>query len=191
MKKRKFTDSEYVEAFRTENGRIIKAFMDETFPIVLKYVKRNGGSIMDAEDIAQDGYKVLSKKSLDNNFDYYNNLLSYYLGVCKNLWWKSVEDEKKAHLYVIDQPTTMDMGSSHDELQYERMRRFLLECIKLMDKKCYKLISLRLSGKSYDFIAKRLNIGNSKRARDQKYRCTQKLYNLVFTHKDYKDLTNE
>jgi RNA polymerase sigma factor (sigma-70 family) len=191
MRKRKYSDEEFLEGFRAGNKKIINAFSDITFPRVLKYVERYNGTRDNAKDITQDGYEALFEKSLKKNFGYHGSLVKYYLGICKNKWWISVGNDKKAHIYDPDQPTFQEEDSTSGNEQIELMDRIMAECRKLLDKVCQKIITLRLKGKSYDFIANQLNIGSSKRARDKKYRCVKKLNQLVINHKLYSKLTDE
>jgi len=191
MRKLKYSDEEFLEGFRTGNDKIIKAFSKIVFPHVLKYIRKFDGSFNDAKDITQDGFEVLFEKSLKENFDYHGNLMKYYLGICRNKWWKSVEQEQRAHVYDVNHTTVENPDRLPEKDQLEIMDKIMNDCINTLEKLCREIISFRLKGKSYEFIAEQLNIGSSKRARDQRYRCVRKLNDLVVNHNLYPNLSNE
>jgi RNA polymerase sigma factor (sigma-70 family) len=178
-----FTDSQFIDGLRSGSNEILNALYKKYYTIVLKFIVNNSGSEQAAQDIYQETVIVLYENVQKPSFELNCRLQTYIYSVAKRLWLKQLKKNGKTFLFkegeeneVVD--VNEDM-SRHEEKEndLEKMNKSLQElgepCATLMkDFYVYKL--------NMDEIAEKFGYTNADNAKNQKYKCLQRLKKYFF-----------
>jgi len=178
-----FTDSQFIDGLRSGNNEILNALYKKYYTIVLKFIVNNSGSEQAAQDIYQETVIVLYENVQKQGFELNCQLQTYIYSVAKRLWLKQLKKNGKTFLFKEDEENEVvdvneDM-SRHEEKEndLEKMNKSLQElgepCATLMkDFYVYKL--------NMDEIAEKFGYTNADNAKNQKYKCLQRLKKYFF-----------
>ncbi|GAA0715906.1 hypothetical protein GCM10009430_10950 [Aquimarina litoralis] len=152
---KEISDQEMREGIISGNEIIIRRFYQKNFPIVKNYILLNGGCLEDTEDVFQDALLLLYLKLRNPEFMIRPPIQNYFYGVCRNMWLKTVNRNKK--LLFMD---LLNNDWNHEEstvieklFQKERKQLFHAYFANLQDttKRLWQLI---FEGKDYQEMAR-------------------------------------
>ncbi len=178
-----FTDSQFIDGLRSGNNEILNALYKKYYTIVLKFIVNNSGSEEAAQDIYQETVIVLYENVQKPGFELNCQLQTYIYSVAKRLWLKQLKKNGKTFLFKEDEENEVvdvqEDVSKHEEKEndIEKMNKSLLElgepCATLM--KDFYVLKLNM-----DEIAEKFGYTNADNAKNQKYKCLQRLKKYFF-----------
>lgn len=186
-----FQRSSYYELSNEDQNRLIglvsndpltyKQLYEFEFPKIVKLILKEGGKIDDAKDIFQDALVILIEKIYKDNLNIKKSIGGYLYVICENLWkynqrqditknnvkagfWYNLEMEK--NFCMMDEPILYDL---------------VIEEFEHLGDTCKRLLQLfYFEHKSWDLITEIMGYSNAASARNQKYKCIEKIRkNLV------------
>ena len=167
-----------------KNERIIHALIDgdqevlnnlyeEELPKIIKLVSDNSGTIENAKDIFQDALVIILEKVYQNRLNLTCSFSTYLYAICRNLWNEALRKKGKEIVtgenefgpdFIIDLESRPDM--------FEQVNKIILSlgdtCRQLLERYYYL-------NESWDKIAKSLGYINAASARNQKYKCLERI----------------
>ncbi|WP_276133032.1 RNA polymerase sigma factor [Polluticoccus soli] len=151
------------------------------YPIVTKWIQKNGGSEPDAADIYQEAMVILFEKAQNEEFRLSCRIGTYLFAVSKNLWFKKLQKLQKD---PINLPDTWD-GAYEDDVKahHERETHFgqLNEALDKIGEPCRSLLkAFYQHDKSMQEIAADFGYTNPDNAKTQKYKCLTRLRKLFY-----------
>jgi RNA polymerase sigma factor (sigma-70 family) len=177
--KRAFTDADFLEGLRNNNNETLKALYKKFFTVVLKHVVNNSGSEQEAKDVYQESIIVLYQNVQKPAFELNCQLQTYIFSIAKRIWLKQIS--KQSHLVKLgdnesgeDEVNVMDEVSDYErrEKEFDRMN----ESLEQLGEPCKSLITdFYLSKLNMEEIAEKFGYTNSDNAKNQKYKCLQRL----------------
>jgi len=170
-----------------KNERIINALIsgdqealndlyEEELPKVVRLVIDNHGTIENAKDIFQDALVIILEKVRYNVLDLSCSLSTYLYAICRNLWHETLRRKGK-ELVFRDNDFNLDGAGFMIELEnrpdmFEQVNKIILSlgdtCRQLLERYYYL-------NESWDKIAKSLGYINAASARNQKYKCLERI----------------
>jgi RNA polymerase sigma factor (sigma-70 family) len=184
----KFTDQEFLSGLRSGNTEILEALYRKYFGLVLKLIVNNSGSREEARDIYQDTLIVLVENARDPAFSLSCQLQTYIYSVAKRLWLKQLRRQDKRTL--IREQFDEDVESAtadtdrflESEVAFTKMEKSLVA----LGEPCSTLISdFYTKGLSMEVIAEKFGYTSADSAKNQKYKCLQRLKKIYFDLKQY------
>jgi RNA polymerase sigma factor (sigma-70 family) len=178
-----FTDDEFIAGLRTGNSEILNVLYKKYYNIVLKFIVNNSGTEEAARDIYQETVIVLYENAQKPGFELNCQLQTYIYSVAKRLWLKQLKKNGKTFLFkdeaeneVVDVST--DMNEYLDkETEIDKMNQSLAE----LGEPCATLINdFYVHRMSMDDIADKFGYTNADNAKNQKYKCLQRLKKYFF-----------
>jgi RNA polymerase sigma factor (sigma-70 family) len=174
-----------------ENNRIITAILagdqkvfndlyEYEFPKVVRLIKKNSGDIDSAKDIFQDALVILIEKANRTELDLTCSFNTYLYSICKILWKEQLQRDNK----------TMQLDDSYNHLItdiifvnndiipdiYDEVNN----SIEKLGDSCKQLLECYYYKKmSWIDIANTLGYKNAESARNQKYKCLEKIRKMV------------
>lgn len=91
----RFTDDDFLLAFRNNDSIVINAFYKTYYPVVHYIINKNSGSEEDIKDIFQDTCESLFKLVKDDNFKLTCKLSVFLYSVCYKKWQNELRIRKK------------------------------------------------------------------------------------------------
>lgn len=162
----------------------IETIYRENFGTIQGYVMKNSGFADDARDIFQEAMVVLFEKSQSNSFELSCRIKTYLYSVCRRLWLKKVQKERRLYASSVD--VIHDTISVEDDLEvHEKKNDELLLMEKAMNQlgePCKSLLeAFYLEKKSMPEIATFFGYTNADNAKTQKYKCLVRLKKIFFS----------
>lgn len=145
-------------------------------------VVRNNGTEDEAKDVFQEAVCVLYDKVTAGDFNLTSQLKTYLYSVCKRIWLKQLKrsDRAMAELQLQDNESGIELDLEFfqaKEAQFEQMKKALE---RLGDPCKSILLDFYVKGMSMQDITEKFDYTNADNAKNQKYKCLQRLKKLFF-----------
>ncbi|GAB5476375.1 MAG: RNA polymerase sigma factor [Maribacter sp.] len=181
------TNQQLVQGFRKNNTNVLEGIYVRVFPKIKIYVLKNNGNETQAKDIFQDAFIACWKNIKANKLAEDSNVEAYLYRIAQNKWTdylRSAEYKKKKSGPDLLKSVTADDTSGLDESEEETKRKAMQQALAQLGENCKVLLNLfYFERKSMDAIARTLNLASAS-ARNQKYRCMEKLRKLTLEIKN-------
>ncbi|MFK7812181.1 MAG: RNA polymerase sigma factor [Maribacter sp.] len=172
---------EIVLGFKKNDSKVMEALYTTVFPKVCLFILKNNGNETKAKDIFQEAFIACWKNIKADKFSEEGNVEAYLYTIAKNKWTdflrstnykKVVAHENKLELIkVVD-------DEKIDESVEKAQRNAMQKALNQLGSNCKTLLNLfYFERKSMDDISQTMNL-TSASARNQKYRCMEKLRKL-------------
>lgn len=178
-----FTDQQFLQGLREGDSEVLSALYKRYYNIVLKLVVNNSGSSDEAADIYQESIIVLYENAEKPGFELKCQLQTYLYSVAKRLWLKQLKRKGRTYLMKEDEENfiadvTDDMTfHQKKENDFEKIEKSLQE----LGEPCASLIKdFYVQQLSMEEIADKFGYTNSDNAKNQKYKCLQRLKKSFF-----------
>ena len=184
----KITNDEYLEGIAKNDLSVLKKIYEQSLPEVVKYVKRNSGTVEDAKDIFQEGILVVFRKVKSNTLKLTTDFHVFLFIVCKRIWLKKLK--KRGIKEVTLEPNREFVLEENLEERFVQSRKWSLfnEKFQQLAEECRKVLKMLFNGKSGKEIAKTMGYTEDY-AKRKKYKCKLGLAALVKNDPEYKNLT--
>lgn len=147
------------------------------WPIVRRELRILGCQGSAAEDIFQEALLILCRKLEEPSFELDVEAIHYVKSTCKFLWFNQARKAQKQQTVELNQEVAQ---IDEDWLEKEEKLTSIEEVILKLGKQCQQILTLFYSKSlSMEKIAQRVGLRNEKVAKAQKYRCIQKVKELI------------
>jgi len=181
--KGQFTDSEFIEGLRTGSSAVLEGLYKKYYQFVLKLIINNNGSQEAAEDIYQETIIIVYENVQKENFELSCQLQTYIYSIAKRLWLKQLRNNGKTFLFKEDEENEL-ADVSEEILNYEERESELEKMNKslaALGEPCATLLKdFYIAKMNMDDIAEKFGYTNSDNAKNQKYKCLQRLKRQFF-----------
>ena len=178
-----FTEDQFIDGLRTGNNEVLSALYKKYYNIVLKFIVNNSGTQEAAQDIYQETIIVLYENVQKPGFELNCQLQTYIFSIAKRLWLKQLKKSSKTFLFKEDgENELVDVSeeiSEHlnKEVELDKLTQSLTE----LGEPCATLIKdFYVHKLSMDEIAEKFGYTNADNAKNQKYKCLQRLKKCFF-----------
>lgn len=179
-------NNEYDLLQRIKNGNsdAFKFLYKKMYPVIANYIRLNGGSEDEARDVFQDAVVVLYQKLQDESFSLTCKIQTFLYSVSRNLWlneirsksWFSPENE-----ITDDKAEVTEIEADDEDLQIRKSMAQLNQSLNHLGEPCASLIRMfYIENLSMNEIAGKMSYTNADNAKNQKYKCLQRLKKLFF-----------
>lgn len=164
-----------------DDFKTISNFYENEFSKIASLILKNNGTVDDAKDVFQDAMVILMDKFTWGKLDLINCSLGTYLySISRNLWHTRLREMKKEKEFVdMEQHDTINISTDyyHEEPDdFESVNRV----ISNMGNPCKELLELfYFENQSYETIASVLGYSSAASARNQKYKCLERIRKRV------------
>lgn len=178
-----FTDNDFIEGLRLGDDSVLKTLYKKYYNLVLKLVVSNNGSSEAAQDVYQETIIILYEKCKDPEFKLNCQLQTYVYSVARNIWLKQLKKHgktgslKEYHQEVYEEADLDIKGHLKKEESIDKVYKSLEE----LGEPCATLIKdFYIKKMNMDEISEKFGYTNSDTAKNQKYKCLQRLKRLFF-----------
>jgi RNA polymerase sigma factor (sigma-70 family) len=184
-----FTDTEYLEGLRHSNDAVIRSIYKKQYPVIARMVLNNSGTEQEAKDIFQESLLVLYHHVKKPGFILNCALQTYLYSIAKRLWLKQLH--KKQGLHKLDERYHEGDGfadAGYDIEVYEKRDKNITrmqESMEQLGEPCRTLLEdFYTRHMNMEEIADKFGYTNSDNAKNQKYKCLQRLKKIFFLEKE-------
>lgn len=178
-----YTDAEFVGGLRSGDSEILNALYKKYYNIVLKLIVNNSGTEEAAQDIYQETIIVLYENVQKPEFELHCQLQTYLYSIAKRLWLKQLKKNGRTFLFKEDDENEVvdvasDLGVYQEkEMEIDKMNKSLAA----LGEPCQTLITdFYVQRLSMEDIAEKFGYTNADNAKNQKYKCLQRLKKYFF-----------
>jgi len=154
------------------------------YRMMTKLVITNSGTEEEARDVYQDALVVFWQKARSGNLVLTSKMSTYIYSICQNLWRKELDRKKRLSNEEKDSSELMDQDGPERE-------KIIAQCLDQLGDTCRKVLMYYYFDElSMQEIADKLGFANTDTAKTKKYKCKQKLDELVksqYTERDFLD----
>ena len=166
-------ETELFDRIQKGDEKALEVIYQKYYLMMTKLVINNSGTEEEARDIYQDALIVFWQKARSGKLVLTSKISTYIYSVCQNLWRKELERKKKLLNEEKDSAVTIDQDS-------EEREKIIANCLDQLGDTCKKvLMYYYFDNLSMQDIADKLGFANTDTAKTKKYKCKQKLDELV------------
>ena len=179
-------DQEILNGLLSNNSKIIEVIYDKYFNLIFHFIRNNGGSLDEAKDIFQDTILILYDKVHFEEFELTCQLKTFIYSICKNLWLKKLNQQKRATKAGFDM-NNHEIEGINMEILIKKEKDFynMNYALKKIGEPCKSLIEAYYFKKmDMQEIANQFKYSNADTAKNQKYKCLNRLKKYFFENKN-------
>ncbi len=181
------TDQELLEAIASSDRQATERVYKQHHRVVTRWIVQQGGEQQDAEDVYQEAMVVLYEKAQTPEFRLTCKIGTYLFAISKYLWYKRLQKAAR-------QPMSLGEGQGWDEhkewvyeddikVHQERELHYaqLYQAMEQLGEPCRSLLqAFYHKAKNMQEIATEFGYTNPDNAKNQKYKCLNRLRKLFY-----------
>ncbi|MBW1298509.1 RNA polymerase sigma factor [Aquimarina litoralis] len=149
------TEQKIREGIKNGDEIILTWFYKKNFPLVKNYILKNGGCIEDTEDIFQEAIMLLYLKFKSSELVVDTPIQNYFYGVCKNMWLKKANRNKKVlFMDVLKDDWNQEESTVIEKLFQKERKQLFHEYFSNLQDTTKRLWQLIFEGKDYQEMAR-------------------------------------
>jgi len=175
-----------IQQIRMGNQSTITRVYKENRRLIEQLVLKNSGTVDDAKDVYQKAFMVFIEKLNDENFSLSCLISTYLYSVSRFQWLKELRKRKPGRELSLDDNAAYieNLSESLDDLELEEEKsekeRIAMLALEQLGNPCKELLHyFYFHKKSMSFIAERMKYTSAKAARNQKFKCMERLRKAV------------
>lgn len=163
------------------NQKIFNDLYEYEFPKVVNLIVRHSGNLENAKDVFQDAIIIIIEKVYSNKLDLSCSIETYLYSICKYLWMEQLRQNKRMIQMIklfdkeyITNDFSIHLYSTPDvyETVNSEINKLGDPCQQLLECYYYKQMS-------WEEIAIKLGYVSAASARNQKYKCLERIRKTV------------
>ncbi len=181
-------DQKIMEALKNNDGWAYYYIQVNYFPAVTAMILLHGGSEEEAKDVIMDGIYALIKNIREGKYVLQSSarLKSYFLRICKNIWFDRVKTHKRRTVVSIDEVIHKLEETSvvrDEEIKEEILtprQKIVEELLAASTGKCKELLILYYyHNLSHQEIAKKMGYSSADTSKNRKLKCIKQLKEII------------
>jgi len=168
-------DSEYILALQTADNDGVRMIYQDFAMGITQWVKKNSGTVKDAEDIFNEALVILFDKVNQPDFELtypFNKLL---FGICRNLWLRTLTKNKRDQMVINEHTKTYSSESSQELvaelIEEDRKYQLLDKAFAKLSPICQQLLTLIKQGLKPVTIVEQLKMNSTNTLYRRKKAC--------------------
>jgi len=182
-----YFDELIVAEIRNKNEVALRELYKSHYPMVLNLIRSNNGTEQEAKDVYQEAVIAFYERVQQEGFVLTCKISTYLYAVCRRLWLKRLGEKKRYHGNIEETETFLGIEEEmetveENEMKFERMR----ESLSGLGEPCRSILEdFYIRDLSMEAISTKFGYTNADNAKNQKYKCLQRLKKLFFaTYKE-------
>ncbi|GAB3821245.1 RNA polymerase sigma factor [Pontibacter rugosus] len=176
------TDEAIMEGIRLGDDKALAHLYKLYFPVISHFIMSNSGTDDEAKDIYQEGVIVFYEKVKENSLELTCQIKTYLYSVCRRLWLKRLA-EKGRYATRLDESESFVPVEEEVQQHEEQERQFgvMGDALLQLGEPCRSLLEdYYIRTQSMQDITDKFGYTNSDTAKNQKYKCLQRLKKIFF-----------
>jgi RNA polymerase sigma factor (sigma-70 family) len=184
------TDSQFLEGLRIGNHAVLSVLYKKYYSIVLKLVVANSGDAEAAQDIYQETIIVLYENVRRPGFELSCQLQTYIYSVAKRLWLKQLR--RRGNTFLLREDMEGELADVTEDVNWHLQKESdfakVRKSLEELGEPCATLLKdFYVEKLSMDEIAEKFGYTNGDNAKNQKYKCLQRLKKYFFERQSIKE----
>ena len=176
------SDNELIREILEDSKPVLQEIYKAYFPMVLQLVMVNSGDEEDAKDVFQETVIVLYNKAKSGDFELSSKLKTFIYSVARRLWLKRLSQMSRRSGTLTDAEEYVHV--ENDIAQHEERDRLFSQmsaALGNLGEPCRTILEdYYLHNRSMQEICEKFGYTNADNAKNQKYKCLQRLKKIFF-----------
>lgn len=163
----------------------------ECYRGIAGWVKRNSGSEADAEDVFHDAMVIVYQKAMRDELELHCKLSTFIFAVSKKIWLHKLRTKGRYMNTDFNFSSELSVQDDSNALQLaidNEIESLYIRSFKKLSEECQKILNYFFNGLSIESIADKMNFSSSNLTRKRKFRCKNKLVELVESDPQFLEL---
>ena len=177
-----YFDELIIAEIRKKNEVALKELYKTHYPMVVHLICSNNGTEQEAKDVYQDAMIAFYERVQQPDFVLTCKIKTYVYAVCRRLWLKRLTQKKRYHGNIDEAESFLQIEEeikSIDELESDYLK--MNTAMAGLGEPCVSIIrDFYVNGRSMEDISATYGYTNADNAKNQKYKCLQRLKKLFF-----------
>jgi RNA polymerase sigma factor (sigma-70 family) len=168
----------------------LKELYKTHYSMILNLIVSNSGTEQEAKDIYQESIIAFYERVQDPEFRLTCKIKTYLYAVARRLWLKRLAEKKKTVGKVEELETFIGIEEELKTIEEkEQLYEIITSSLEELGEPCKSLLEdFYMNNLSMDVIAGKFRYTNADNAKNQKYKCLQRLKKSFFSRYDSKAL---
>jgi RNA polymerase sigma factor (sigma-70 family) len=177
-----FDDELILVEIRKNNDQVLRVLYRKHYAMAVHLVCSNSGTEQEAKDVYQEAIIAFYERVRETNFVLTCKIKTYLYAVCRRLWLKRLAEKKRVSAPIAEAETFAGIDDEMisieaNESRFDRMG----EALSALGEPCRTIIEdFYIHDLSMEMISEKFGYTNADNAKNQKYKCLQRLKKLFF-----------
>lgn len=175
---------EIIEKIVSGNRTVIDTLYLENYPIIRHFIEKNNGNEENAKDIYQDAFIVLIRNIKKGIFKGDSSISTYLYAIARRMWLKELNTITRRQSKIKDIQNLYKEENDYDHEHWEQHEIKLKQLNKVMYKlgePCSTILTdFYVNNLSMEDIKTKMGYTTAGNAKNQKYKCMQRLRKIFF-----------
>jgi RNA polymerase sigma factor (sigma-70 family) len=182
-----YFDELIVSEIRKKNDVALRELYKTHYPMIVHLICSNSGTEQEAKDIYQEAIMAFYERVQQPAFTLTCKIKTYLYAVCRRLWLKKLAEKKRFNGSIDEAESFLGIETEMvDILEKEKRLRRMGSSLDGLGEPCRSIIEdFYINDLSMEDISAKFGYTNADNAKNQKYKCLQRLKKIFF--EDYKD----
>ncbi|MEM8966042.1 MAG: sigma-70 family RNA polymerase sigma factor [Bacteroidota bacterium] len=186
-----YEDQDVIEAILHSNSLdpIVRHLYRTNFDSVASYIRSNSGNDEDAEDFFQEAIVVFINIVRKGNFRGDSSIKTFLYSIARNLWRNELKRQNRALMRETNyyEQSEKEEQGIQDSISENEVKNQLLDLLEKLGDNCKKiLLMFYYENLPMKEIFQHMGYETEQVARNMKYRCMNKLKELLNEHPEMK-----
>lgn len=172
-----------VDGLKQKESGSIKMIYRDVFPSIRNFILKNNGNQHIARDIFQEAIIVLYNKLNTDHFKLECSIKTFLFSVSKRLWLNELKKSGQTFTILIDTEDNSNFSEQDEEIHdlKKLQLKIMHMSMEILGNPCQKLLkNFYIAQHSMQEIADEMGYTNRDNAKNQKYKCLQRLKKIFF-----------
>lgn len=181
-----YFDELILAEIRKNNEAALGELYKTHYPMAVNLICSNSGTEQEAKDIYQETVIAFYERAQQPGFVLTCKIKTYLYAVCRRLWLKRLAEKKRFSISIPETETfdgveTEVNEAEERELSFKRMG----ESLHALGEPCRSIIEdFYIHNFSMELISEKFGYTSADNAKNQKYKCLQRLKKMFFETRD-------
>lgn len=167
------------------DSEIVRKIYSDHFFKVKNLILKQGGSIIDAEDIFQNALEATITRYARKAFTIESSFGAYIYKTCTYMWYKHQKDNKRDQTVRNELETTQSSEEVYIEDAYLELELILTQSMKMLSDLCQQLIQMIKADEPTERILKTLNFNTANTMYRRKHACMKSWRKILTNDSQY------
>lgn len=178
-----YSETELIEGIRQADNQLMGRVYKAHFGVIAHFIQQNQGTMAEAKDIYQEAFMVLYEKLKDSSFELNCQIKTFLYAVCRRMWLKRLRQKSPMVNKVEDFEEFIRIDEAQENEMDEKEAQFtsMNQALARLGEPCSTILQdFYIQNLNMLQITEKMGYTNADNAKNQKYKCLQRLKKLFF-----------
>lgn len=178
-----YFDELIVAEVRKNNTVALRELYKTHYPMVLNMILTNSGTEPEARDVYQDAIIAFYERIQQPDFTLTCKIKTYLYAVCRRLWLKRLYEKKRYTGKIEEGDAFLQIDEELQDIEEnEKQLRAMRTSLEGLGEPCRSILEdFYIHNHTMDEIRDKFGYTNADNAKNQKYKCLQRLKKMFFS----------